>query len=67
VHLVHAFDYDYPMSTFSAMPLAIPEADSPAAAGDIFKMLRRNTRLLRRLQAAGRKLLEPKSLDSTTG
>src|SRR6266487_1723683 len=27
LHLVHAFDYDYPMSTFSAMPLAIPEAE----------------------------------------
>ena len=27
LHLVHAFDYDYSMSTFSAMPLAIPEAD----------------------------------------
>lgn len=27
LHLVHAFDYDYSMSTFSAMPLAIPETD----------------------------------------
>jgi nucleotide-binding universal stress UspA family protein len=27
LHLVHAFDYDYAMSTFSAMPLAIPEAE----------------------------------------
>src|SRR6266513_3591868 len=27
LHLVHAFDYDYPMSTLSAMPLAIPEAE----------------------------------------
>jgi universal stress protein A len=27
LHLVHAFDYDYPMSTFSAMPLATQEAE----------------------------------------
>jgi len=27
LHLVHAFDYDYPMSTLSAMPLAIPEEE----------------------------------------
>src|SRR5438876_637730 len=27
LHLVHAFDYDFPMSTISAMPLAIPEAE----------------------------------------
>lgn len=27
LHLVHAFDYDYPMSTLSAMPLAIPDAE----------------------------------------
>jgi nucleotide-binding universal stress UspA family protein len=27
LHLVHAFDYDFPMSTISAMPLAIPEVE----------------------------------------
>jgi nucleotide-binding universal stress UspA family protein len=27
LHLVHAFDYDFPMSTISAMPLAIPEGE----------------------------------------
>ena len=27
LHLVHAFEYDYSMSTFSAMPLAIPEEE----------------------------------------
>ncbi len=27
LHFVHAFDYDYPPSTFSAMPLVIPEAE----------------------------------------
>ena len=27
LHLVHAFEYDYPMSTLAAMPLAIPEAE----------------------------------------
>jgi nucleotide-binding universal stress UspA family protein len=32
LHLVHAFDYDYPMSTFSAMPLAIPEAEIASRA-----------------------------------
>ena len=32
LHLVHAFDYDYPMSTFSAMPLAIPEAEVASRA-----------------------------------
>jgi nucleotide-binding universal stress UspA family protein len=32
VHLVHAFDCDYPMSTFSAMPLPIPEAEIASRA-----------------------------------
>jgi len=32
LHLVHAFDYDYSMSTFSAMPLAIPEAEIASRA-----------------------------------
>ena len=32
LHLVHAFDYDFPMSTFSAMPLAIPEAELASRA-----------------------------------
>ena len=32
LHLVHAFDYDFPMSTISAMPLAIPEADLASRA-----------------------------------
>jgi nucleotide-binding universal stress UspA family protein len=32
LHLVHAFDYDYAMSTFSAMPLAIPEAEIASRA-----------------------------------
>ena len=27
LHLVHAFEYDYPMSMLAAMPLAIPEAE----------------------------------------
>jgi nucleotide-binding universal stress UspA family protein len=32
LHLIHAFDYDFPMSTVSAMPLAIPEADLASRA-----------------------------------
>jgi nucleotide-binding universal stress UspA family protein len=32
LHLVHAFDYDYPMSTFSAMPVAIPESEIASRA-----------------------------------
>jgi nucleotide-binding universal stress UspA family protein len=32
LHLVHVFDYDFPMSTISAMPLAIPEADLASRA-----------------------------------
>ena len=32
LHLVHAFDYDYPMSTLAAMPLAIPEAEMAGRA-----------------------------------
>ena len=32
LHLVHAFDYDFSMSTISAMPLAIPEADLASRA-----------------------------------
>jgi universal stress protein A len=32
LHLVHGFDYDDPMSTFSGMPLAIPEAEIASRA-----------------------------------
>jgi nucleotide-binding universal stress UspA family protein len=32
LHLVHAFDYDYPMSTIEVMPLAIPEAEMAGRA-----------------------------------
>ncbi|HEY8669767.1 MAG TPA: universal stress protein [Terriglobales bacterium] len=32
LHLVHAFDYDYPMSTLAVMPLAIPEAEMAGRA-----------------------------------
>ena len=32
VHLVHALDYDYAISTLSAMPLAIPEAEMAGRA-----------------------------------
>src|SRR5580704_4610963 len=32
LHLGHAFDYDFPISTLSAMPLAIPEAELASRA-----------------------------------
>ena len=42
LHLVHAFEYEYPMSMLAAMPLAIPEAEIASRAK-------------RRLQEVGKK------------